>query len=30
MQDGKALKAGTTHFLGQNFAKAYYVNYATK
>ena len=23
MQDGKALQAGTAHFLGQNFAKAF-------
>ena len=23
MQDGKALQAGTSHFLGQNFAKAF-------
>lgn len=27
MQDGKALQAGTTHFLGQNFAKAFDVKY---
>jgi prolyl-tRNA synthetase len=30
MQDGKALQAGTSHFLGQNFAKAFDVRYATK
>ena len=30
MQDGKALQAGTSHFLGQNFAKAFDVKYATK
>jgi prolyl-tRNA synthetase len=30
MQDGKALKAGTSHFLGQNFAKAFDVKFATK
>jgi prolyl-tRNA synthetase len=30
MQDGKALQAGTTHFLGQNFAKAFDVKFATK
>jgi prolyl-tRNA synthetase len=30
MQDGKALQAGTSHFLGQNFAKAFEVKYATK
>ena len=29
MQDGKALQAGTSHFLGQNFAKAFEVKYAT-
>ncbi len=28
MQDGKALQAGTSHFLGQNFAKAFDVTYA--
>ena len=28
MQDGKALQAGTSHFLGQNFAKAFNVKYA--
>lgn len=27
MQDGKALQAGTSHFLGQNFAKAYDIKY---
>ena len=27
MQDGKALQAGTSHFLGQNFAKAYEIKY---
>lgn len=27
MQDGKALQAGTSHFLGQNFAKAFEVKY---
>ncbi len=30
MQDGKALQAGTSHFLGQNFAKAFDVRFATK
>ena len=30
MQDGKALQAGTSHFLGQNFAKAFDVKYSTK
>jgi prolyl-tRNA synthetase len=30
MQDGKALQAGTSHFLGQNFAKAFDVKYAHK
>jgi prolyl-tRNA synthetase len=30
MQDGKALQAGTSHFLGQNFAKAFDVKYVTK
>ncbi|MFN5008763.1 MAG: proline--tRNA ligase [Bacteroidota bacterium] len=30
MQDGKALQAGTSHFLGQNFAKAFDVKYLTK
>ncbi len=30
MQDGKALQAGTSHFLGQNFAKAFDVKYQTK
>ena len=29
-QDGKALQAGTSHFLGQNFAKAFDVKYTTK
>ena len=29
MQDGKTLQAGTSHFLGQNFAKAFDVQYAT-
>ena len=29
MQDGKALQAGTSHFLGQNFAKAFDVKFAT-
>ena len=29
MQDGKALQAGTSHFLGQNFAEAFDVKYAT-
>lgn len=29
MQDGKALQSGTSHFLGQNFAKAFDVKYAT-
>ncbi|MCB9262221.1 MAG: proline--tRNA ligase [Flavobacteriales bacterium] len=29
MQDGKALQMGTSHFLGQNFAKAFDVKYAT-
>jgi len=29
MQDGKALQAGTSHFLGQNFAKAFDVTYMT-
>ena len=28
MQDGKALQAGTSHFLGQNFAKAFDVKFA--
>ena len=27
MQDGKALQAGTSHFLGQNFAKAFDVRF---
>lgn len=30
MQDGKALQAGTSHFLGQNFAKAFDVLYTSK
>ena len=30
MQDGKSLQAGTSHFLGQNFAKAFDVKYADK
>ncbi len=30
MQDGKALQAGTSHFLGQNFAKAFDVQYLSK
>lgn len=30
MQDGKALQSGTSHFLGQNFAKAFDVMYADK
>ncbi len=30
MQDGKALQAGTSHFLGQNFAKAFEVQFLTK
>ncbi len=30
MQDGKVLQAGTSHFLGQNFAKAFDVQFATK
>ncbi len=30
MQDGKALQAGTSHFLGQNFAKAFDVKYLTE
>jgi prolyl-tRNA synthetase len=30
MQDGKALQAGTSHFLGQNFAKAFEVKYLTE
>ncbi|NOT36192.1 MAG: proline--tRNA ligase [Saprospiraceae bacterium] len=29
MQDGKALQAGTSHYLGQNFAKAFEVKYLT-
>ena len=30
MQDGKALQSGTSHFLGQNFAKAFDVTYTTR
>jgi len=30
MQDGKALQAGTSHFLGQNFAQAFDVKFTTK
>lgn len=30
MQDGKALQAGTSHYLGQNFAKAFEVQFLTK
>ena len=30
MQDGKALQSGTSHFLGQNFAKAFDVKYVTR
>jgi len=30
MQDGKALQAGTSHFLGQNFAEAFDVKFTTK
>lgn len=30
MQDGKALQSGTSHFLGQNFAKAFDVTFADK
>jgi prolyl-tRNA synthetase len=30
MQDGKALQAGTSHFLGQNFAKAFDVTFTSK
>ena len=30
MQDGKALQMGTSHFLGQNFAKAFDVKFASK
>ena len=30
MQDGKALQAGTSHFLGQNFAKAFEVKFLNK
>lgn len=30
MQDGKALQAGTSHFLGQNFARAFDVQFSTR
>ena len=30
MQDGKALQSGTSHFLGQNFAKAFDVQFVNK
>jgi prolyl-tRNA synthetase len=30
MQDGKALQAGTSHYLGQNFAKAFDVKFTNK
>ena len=30
MKDGKSLQAGTTHFLGQNFAKAFDIKYLDK
>ena len=30
MQDGKALQAGTSHFLGQNFSKAFDVKFNNK
>ena len=30
MQDGKALQAGTSHFLGQNFSKAYNIDFMDK
>ena len=30
MQDGKALQAGTSHFLGQNFGKAFDVKFTNK
>ncbi len=30
MQDGKALQSGTSHYLGQNFAKSFYVKYVNK
>ncbi len=30
MQDGKALQSGTSHFLGQNFARAFDVKFATR
>jgi prolyl-tRNA synthetase len=29
MQDGRALQAGTSHYLGQNFAKAFHIEYQT-
>ena len=30
VQDGKAIQAGTSHFLGQNFAKAFNIQYLDK
>ncbi len=30
MQDGKALQMGTSHYLGQNFAKGYYITYLSR
>ena len=30
MRDGKALQAGTSHFLGQNFAKAFEIQFQNK
>lgn len=30
MQDGKALQSGTSHFLGQNFGKAFNVQFVNK
>ena len=30
MRDGKALQSGTSHYLGQNFAKAYNVRFLNK
>jgi prolyl-tRNA synthetase len=30
MQDGKALQCGTSHFLGQNFAKAFDVKFLNR
>lgn len=30
MQDGKALQSGTSHFLGQNFAKAFDVQFTNR